>query len=210
MVQEQLATELGLSRVPVREALRTLEAEGLVEHRDSGGFVVATVDIKALDSIQRLRELLEAEAVRRAAAAGRLGPDLARQLTEVHEELVAVAPSNTAQVAQLTRSLHITLLNACDDPILMRIINNLWDSSDAWRTIYYQLVFAVDAEHRAVVAEDFPLLIRATASGDVDEVVTLIDRMRARGIAAAEAIVGGYQAQPQWQARQLAQLLQPQ
>src|ERR1700677_2823479 len=61
--QEMLATELRLSVVPVREALKILEAEGQVVYRPRRGYFVTRLDLKELAEAYRIRELLENEAI---------------------------------------------------------------------------------------------------------------------------------------------------
>src|SRR5262245_28987329 len=63
--QAAIAEQLGISRVPVREALKNLEAEGLVEPSPSGGFVVARLSADELSQIYLMRRLLETELLRR-------------------------------------------------------------------------------------------------------------------------------------------------
>ncbi|WP_161958567.1 GntR family transcriptional regulator [Ornithinimicrobium cavernae] len=210
LVQEQLAAGLGLSRIPVREALRTLEAEGLVVHQESGGFFVARIDVQTLENIQRVRELLEAEAVRQAGAAGRLGPELAEATRLIQEQLTADPLTDISRVAGLTRSLHFTLLGACENPIILRILGNLWDSTDAWRTIYYGFIFAVDAKHREIVFADHEKLIELIRAAETEKIIRLLDNMRSRGISAVEKAVAAHQARPQWQAQQVVRALQDQ
>jgi DNA-binding GntR family transcriptional regulator len=65
ILQETLASELGLSVVPLREALKTLEAEGQVVYAPHRGYFVARLDMAELTEAYRIRELLEDEAVRR-------------------------------------------------------------------------------------------------------------------------------------------------
>lgn len=207
IVQEQVAKELGLSRVPVRESLRTLEAEGLVVQDPSGGFFVAKIDVDDLDSIHRVRQLLEAEAVRQAGSAGRIDAALSERMRTVNEKLHAAPAEDAALVGSLTRELHFTLLSACEDGVIMRILTNLWNASDSWRTVYYRLIYATDADHRTAVLADQDRLVELTAAGDVEAIVELIDRTRARGISMAEAAIQTNLNEPQWQAQRFARSL---
>jgi DNA-binding GntR family transcriptional regulator len=78
--EEELARELGMSRTPVREALLTLESEGLVESIPRRGATVRSYAIGDLDDVYQLRALLEGYAARRAAA--RISPDDVARLEE--------------------------------------------------------------------------------------------------------------------------------
>jgi len=66
--EEQLASELGISRTPVREALLVLQAEGLVDALPNRGSTVRTYARRDLEEMYELREVLEGHAARRAAA----------------------------------------------------------------------------------------------------------------------------------------------
>jgi DNA-binding GntR family transcriptional regulator len=67
--QDATARELGLSVIPVREALKTLASEGIITYRAQRGYAVAELHADSVDGIFRVRELLEGEAG--GAAAGR-------------------------------------------------------------------------------------------------------------------------------------------
>lgn len=189
LIQEQIADSLGLSRIPVREGLRLLEAEGLIVYEKNSGYSVARIEAAQLHSIQRLRQLLEAEAVRQTLASGRLGSELAADMRLHHAELEALAPDNAAAVATKTRAFHFMLFDACREPVLLRILRNLWDSTDSWRTIYYRLIFASDADHRRRVFQEHDKLIALVENGDGEGVIRMLDELRDRGIAAVEGAV---------------------
>jgi len=76
VLQDALAERFGVSRVPLREALKILEGEGQVVYRPHRGYFVAELDVADLREVYRIRDLLESEAVR--VAVPRLTPvDLA-------------------------------------------------------------------------------------------------------------------------------------
>lgn len=189
LIQEQIAEALGVSRIPVREGLRLLEAEGLVVYEKNSGYSVARMDAAQLHSTQRIRQLLEAEAVRQAASAGRLGPALAGAMKQQHLKLQQLPVDETVAVATKTRAFHFTLFEACCEPVLLRILRNLWDNTDSWRTIYYRLIFASDAEHRAAVFAEHRHLIELVENGQPEAVIELLDSLRSNGIAAVESAV---------------------
>jgi len=209
LIQEQIAESYGLSRIPVREALRLLEADGLVTYERNSGYTVARVDVTQLHSIQRLRQLLEAESVRQTSMAGELGPDLAAEMRKVHVGLKAMSPESSTDVARCTRSFHFTLFEACREPVLLRILRNLWDSTDSWRTIYYRLVFASEADHRKQVFEEHERLMHAVGAGDAQLTIEILDHLRDRGIAAVEkAVVQSRSQENRLQAHLLLRTLQ--
>src|SRR6202050_3223278 len=67
LTEQELASALGVSRTPVREALRRLHAEGLVEFEPNHGAVVALFELEDAEEIFELRALLEPISARRAA-----------------------------------------------------------------------------------------------------------------------------------------------
>lgn len=82
--QDELATNIGVSRMPVRVALRQLESEGRVRHLPRRGFVVATLTPQEIEEIYEIRALLEGYAMRLAVP--QLDEDRLRRL----EKLLAV------------------------------------------------------------------------------------------------------------------------
>src|SRR5665213_669675 len=66
--QDALAAELGVSRIPIREALRQLEAEGLVVFNPHRGAVVSSLSVDEIDELFELRSQIESDLVRRAVS----------------------------------------------------------------------------------------------------------------------------------------------
>lgn len=85
LVERTLCDQLGVSRSVIREAIRVLEAEGLVETQPRSGPVVATLDWSVAAQIYNIRSLLEADAA--AACATSATPELIADLTEALEQL---------------------------------------------------------------------------------------------------------------------------
>src|ERR671926_364153 len=78
--QEQLAERLNVSRVPVREALKVLEAEGQVTYQAHRGYTVVELSLAELEEIYLARRLLETETTRRAVP--RVDADLTEHLED--------------------------------------------------------------------------------------------------------------------------------
>ena len=144
--QEEVARRLGVSVIPVREALRALAGEGQVTYRPRQGYVVSELDVRDLAEVYRLRELLEAEAVREALP--RLGDSDVDRVEALFEQVAAAASMSDAMKAN--RRAHFLLFEAAAMPILLRHIAMLWDSTEAYRALYYSTT-SVDAEHRGIV-----------------------------------------------------------
>src|SRR5689334_22489258 len=103
-----LAEQLGVSRTPVREALLTLQSEGLVELTPNRGATVRTITSHDITQIYDLRRVLESYAAREAARA-RSREDL-DALEEAHAKLERISRSGTAaDQAQADLAFHTTL-----------------------------------------------------------------------------------------------------
>ncbi|HEX2160505.1 MAG TPA: GntR family transcriptional regulator [Thermoleophilaceae bacterium] len=180
---EQVGAELGVSRVPVREALRTLEGEGQVVYEPHRGSFVADLSLDDLRELYRMRELLEQEAIR--AALPRLdGPALERLAGHVAEADAASERGDLATYAESNRRFHLELYEASGRPLLARTIRQLWDASDAYRALY-----ANRESHRGTAAEHHRAILEALAAGDADAAVAAQDRHREHALAALTAIL---------------------
>src|SRR5580704_16248079 len=86
ILQVELAERLGVSRSPLREALRTLESEGVVAYEINRGYVIARLGEEDLVQIFRMRGLLEGELLRTIT---RPGPDVLAQLKDLNDAMMA-------------------------------------------------------------------------------------------------------------------------
>lgn len=152
--QEQIALELGSSVIPVREALKILEAEGQVVYAPRRGYHVARLSLKDLVEAYRIRELLEDEAVR--VAVPRLVDGDLDHLEEALADVErAAADDDIVAMTAANRRFHFTLFDAADMPRLTNFIRMLWQSTDPYRSRYYAEPASrrlVNEEHRAVLA----------------------------------------------------------
>ncbi|HSP74486.1 MAG TPA: GntR family transcriptional regulator, partial [Gaiellaceae bacterium] len=97
LTETGLAKDLGISRTPVREALRVLQTEGLVESTPYQGSTVRTYDVEDLDDMYQLRALLEGHAARRAAQ--RITRDGVEQLRESCARMEALREATEESVS---------------------------------------------------------------------------------------------------------------
>lgn len=176
--QEALAEELGVSRVPLREALKTLEAEALVVHEVHRGYFVAELSLADLREVYRIREILEAEAVRQASG-GMEGSALAALEAAQREVEEAAEAGDVSGMTAANRRFHFALYEAAGMPRLARLIATLWDATDAYRSLYY-----VEADNRDHVVLEHRAVLDALRSGDAEEAVRLLDQHRAHAVAA--------------------------
>ncbi|WP_215909163.1 GntR family transcriptional regulator [Streptacidiphilus fuscans] len=173
--QSAAAEELGLSVIPVREALKTLAGEGIVTYVPQRGYTVTELSPDGVDDIFRLRELLEGEAEQDAAA--RLRPeDVTAMRAALSEQRAAVTAADVAGVIAANRRFHFALLDRCDNAWLSRFVRQLWEALEPHRALSYRRAAAAGdtgradailAEHEAIVAafeqDDAPAALRLLA-----------------------------------------------
>jgi DNA-binding GntR family transcriptional regulator len=172
--QEEWAARAGVSAIPMREALRALAGEGLLEYRLRRGYAVTQLDLGDLEEVYRLRAVLERDAllrgVRRATPA---------DVAELRRH--AAAYERAADVAarlQANRRFHARLHALAGSRVLTRLIDYLWDSTEAYRALYYSLAGEADEAGRAHEA-----ILGAVAAGDARRAADLQDAHRDRALA---------------------------
>lgn len=174
--QEMLAGELGLSVVPVREALKILEAEGQVVYKPHFGYHVAGLNLKELTEAYRIRELLENEAI--ALAVPRLNEDDFHGLYEALKDCNLFSQKNDiVALSAANRRFHFTFFEAADMPRLTNFIRMLWQATDPYRSLYY-----ADQENRRRINDEHDSIMQATRSGDVNLTIRLLSQHRANAI----------------------------
>lgn len=174
--QEAWAERAQVSLIPLREALRALAGEGLVTYRPRRGYAVTELDLAELEEVYRLRKLLETDALRRGVAR-------ATQVDVVELEGAADAcraaglQGDVAGQLAANRRFHDRLHSLAGSRPGTRLIDLLWDSTEAYRALYYALpgeAEAANEAHRAIVA--------AVSAGDPERVIALQDEHRARAL----------------------------
>jgi DNA-binding GntR family transcriptional regulator len=123
--QRDIAERFGVSATPVREALRRLEAEGLVEHDLHRSVRVRGAKLDADEEGFQMRAALEALAARLAAQRATDG-DL-EEIAEIHARLAA-APIGDPEATELNRRFHFRIYEASGSPVLIALLRLLWQS----------------------------------------------------------------------------------
>lgn len=126
--QEIIATELGVSRIPVREALAQLEAEGLVLRVKYRGAIVPKLSLHEIGEIYEMRRMIEPYLLRHAIAnIGETQIEKLRHLVELSQ-----ATSDTSSWASLNIEFHRTLFEAAERPIALSVLDNLLIRADRY------------------------------------------------------------------------------
>jgi DNA-binding GntR family transcriptional regulator len=160
--QEEVADRHRVSRLPVREALRVLESEGLVEQEPHKGARVARLDAEQLDALYRIRERVEPLAL--TLSIPLLGDSAFDELERI--QLAIEANTDLVRFLALDRELHLMTYSGCRVDHLGDLVVRLWNSTQHYRRAFVRLagpsrMWVVNAEHR--------LLIDAIRRRDVED-----------------------------------------
>jgi DNA-binding GntR family transcriptional regulator len=148
----RIAAELGMSITPVREALRVLEAEGLVLYNEHRSISAMELTVEDANELYLLRSVLESMATELAAT--NLIETDRRTIEETHEQMVlAVRDEDPARASIANRNWHFAVYRSARTKFIEPFITRLW-SQFAWSTIWNvpgQLERSV-AEHHAITS----------------------------------------------------------
>ncbi|WP_119581204.1 GntR family transcriptional regulator [Streptomyces europaeiscabiei] len=157
LVETELAAQFGVSKTPVREALKTLAGTGLVVMNQYKGVTVRMVDADMAREVYDVRLLLEPEALRRSVRRGApwnaAGDALAR----------ADEATDTAERSLANREFHRALYVPCGNPLLGRMLDEVRDQA----ALVSAVAWAADPSWEREAAEHREIL-RLALDGDAD------------------------------------------
>lgn len=180
LVERTLAEELGVSRVPVREALRTLEHEGFVEERPRRGMLVRSLSPADVEALFEVRDALESLVCRRLVA--RLDAEgLAGLRGIVERSDAALACGDHRTAVEANAAFHAALVQLCDSEIIRAVIEPV-ESRMGWLLSQHTDPAAMNAEHRSI--------LEALAVRDADLAAERCRQHVQTSRAAAAAVVG--------------------
>ncbi len=150
--QEELAAELGASRVPVREALRILESRGLVGLRANSGAWVAEMTPGDLSLSYQIRERVEPLLLRDSLP--RLTDADIAELRELQEAIEAT--DDVEEFLVLDRKLHWTSYRGHQTALLATLVERLWDTTQHYRREFIRISggprsWVTNSEHRLLI-----------------------------------------------------------
>src|SRR5688572_24339519 len=170
--QAVLARQIGISTTPLREALKRLKQQGLVEldaHRDAR---VTPLDAEEARDLLEVRRSLDPLAAN-LAADRRTKQDVAEMRSSL-DGLQALPSNPSVQQLVAHRRFHTAIYRASHNALLVETLDGLWDTADRYRR--HGLQVERSAEERATKAREHALLLEAVVEGDGD---TAADVMRA-------------------------------
>lgn len=157
--QADIAERFGASRVPVREALRVLESEGLVRLVANTGAWVSTLTLEECDEIYQMREALEPLLLTYSAPA--LDGDDIERLRDLASEMAAT--DDIDLFLQLDREFHLGSYARAKTSQLGELVTKLWNTTQPYRRAYTRFI---DDDARRIVHDEHHLIVASLAEGD--------------------------------------------
>lgn len=168
--ESQIARELNISRIPVREALSQLHEQGLIMNHERRGMFVVKLSPDEVQQINSLRLVLETEAMRLARA--RMTPAVLAELTELVDEMERW-DGPLLDAAALDLKFHAVIWRAAGNPYLEHTLDKLTTSLFAHKALEH-----VSQEIRRWRLNHHRLLLDVVASGDADPQMAMLQHLR--------------------------------
>lgn len=167
IVQEDLAERYGGSRIPVREALRRLESEGLVRLVANTGAWVQSLTMAQCSEVYQTRERIEPLLLRHSAEF--LTDEVIAYLHKLAQAMERT--SDLEEFLQLDRTFHFATYRATDTYVLGELVTRLWNTTQPYRRAYTS---SVDEEHMRLYHDDHHMLVSALRDGDMELAETVV------------------------------------
>ena len=160
LMEIHLANRLGVSRTPIREAIRKLELEGLVTMVPRKGAEVAQITEKSMNDVLEVRRALDALCAE--LACDRITDDALENLGRACDDFeAAVKTKDTKKIAQADVALHDIIVRATGNQRLIQLINNL--SEQMYR---YRFEYIKDASRHETLVEEHRIIYQSIVSKD--------------------------------------------
>jgi len=182
--QDEMAAALGVSRVPLREALRVLASEGLLTHRLHQGYFVADLSVDEFRQIVALLEYLESELIRSVRWPT---DDEIAHLRALNARLAAEVPlSDPSDASELNREFHFAVYRLSPMRFFVSEVERYWDLAEPFRMVhvvstdYHEIVTQHEQLVDALAAQDRVLTIRAMNEHRRDTLTAALTALTAR------------------------------
>jgi len=152
--EDELATMIGVSRTPVREALRSLAAEGLLRYERNRGVRVESWTLQDLEEVHALRSLLEPYATALAATSGHLDITELARLADEMDEVVSQPRLDINRITEINNQFHDTIMEGSGNQRLHALVNSIVQVPRVRRTFAQytpQDLRRSSAQHREIV-----------------------------------------------------------
>ncbi len=162
LMEIQLAEKMGVSRTPVREAIRKLELEGLVVMIPRKGAEVAHISGKNLRDVLEVRRALEELAGELACK--RMTDEELKQLEKANHKFISVLGSDDiTTIAQADEAFHGLIYQATENDRLIQMVNHLRE-----QMYRYRIEHIKDRSQRKILVQEHQEIMRALAARDVE------------------------------------------
>lgn len=162
LLQEELAERLGISRIPIREALQQLEAEGLIVLKPNSGAWIAKIDLQECVEIYKIRERVEP-----LGLAESIPYITDEDVAELEGLVVAIEQCSTVEeFLRLDRQLHLTSYKRSPLPMLQTMIAGFWNKTQHYRRAYTE---EIGSANRWIILAEHRLLLEAIRNRDADD-----------------------------------------
>ena len=162
---DAVAKVFGVSQIPVRESLKILIGEGLVEHRPHIGYSVAKLRFEEFRELYDVRQALESSALRAAMQHATLDDD--RLVGEVHEAMAAATRANDERAYHAeSRRFHMALIVPSGMQRLLRMYESAWNITEPARPMA-----RIDDVGRTQFYDDHDRMVEAFVARDVDRLI---------------------------------------
>ena len=186
LMEIHLANKLGVSRTPIREAIRKLELEGLVTMIPRRGAEVAQITEKSMNDVLEVRRAMDALCVE--LACDRITPEELQDLKKACDTFeAAVKTDDIKQIAQADVALHDIIVQATGNRRLIQLVNNLSEQMYRYRVEYLKREDAHEtllAEHERIIEtiekRDKEEAMKAVSRHIDNQVAAVIDTIRTK------------------------------
>lgn len=171
LMEIQLANKLGVSRTPIREAIRMLEHEGLVVMKPRRGAQVAKITVQELDDVLEVRKSLEMLAIEKACE--RMTEEDMQAMRDAAKEFEYVVEDKENDVTALAEAdveFHDTIYRGTGNRRLIQILGNLREQMYRFRIEYLK-----DQDIRESLIEEHKEIMKAVENRDIPNAVRMIE-----------------------------------
>lgn len=163
---DEVAAVFGVSVIPVRESLKTLIGEGLVEHRPNLGYTVAKLTAAELREMYLVREVLETAALTASVAAASKADDEAVQ--QAHRAMaLAVLEGDAAAYHRESRRFHLALVTPCGMRRLLGMFESAWNITEPLQSMTH-----LTAAERGTLQRDHDEILAAFLARDTESLLS--------------------------------------